>query len=718
MKKLLLFLGVITFSSITTNVAISCSKPVNPDPPTPEVNKEMKDIKEISDELQKMLDAYEWISDESNLQNELDNKFGFGAITVIKQNTKSFENTNQDWLFIGNEDNKDDNNKIYYFGEIILTQVGKIENTKNIFEVQENIKLILNKRTDKSWLENGGKVTELQDDIDNSGIDTKGGIKVVWSPKNNKIIKDETTSYKFIGNGDKYNSFKYEGEIELVHNWTSIQDTAKNISDIKEELYKNVLTARMFDKWTTDELENLIVSNEYDKKNGISVKLKDEAKQEIGNGKTFLHTDKYEIIGNGNPYNEYKYKDSFLINHNWVEGLEEKELSEKITIYEEKNEIKTTENFDFSKIEDDIIFKFGTKESSNKQYIDTIKNSSAFRVTTVLPSNLNSIESVFSLNKNGLIYGIENWNTENILNISKAFYDAQNFNTDISKWDTSKVINMSELFAGANYFAKDISIWNTSAVTDMSGMFKKNIKFNFDLSTKKVINNGLTYEAWNVENVQNMSQMFMDSDFNNGGGWAESNNPLKWNTKRLYSMYQMFSGTTSFNQPLDYFDTLNVSQMSGLFKEAWSFNQDLSKWNTSNVTDMSQMFYSINKNFNSDISKWNTSKVINMSEMFYNAFGFNQDINTKDVEIENSISYTAWNTSNVTNMRKMFSKTRNFDKNINNWNIENVKDFDFFMQESWFDQDISTWIIKKTTSTILMFEGAKISENHKPKILQ
>ena len=55
-------------------------------------------------------------------------------------------------------------------------------------------------------------------------------------------------------------------------------------------------------------------------------------------------------------------------------------------------------------------------------------------------------------------------------------------------------------------------------------------------------------------------------------------------------MSEMFSGAASFNQPLDKWNTSNVTNMSDMFKGAKSFNQPLDKWDVSNVEYMYDIF--------------------------------------------------------------------------------------------------------------------------------
>ena len=63
-----------------------------------------------------------------------------------------------------------------------------------------------------------------------------------------------------------------------------------------------------------------------------------------------------------------------------------------------------------------------------------------------------------------------------------------------------------------------------------------------------------------------------------------------WDTSKVTSMYGLFCGATSFNQPLNKWDVSKVTNMEAMFWGATSFNQPLNKWNVSKVTDMSYMF--------------------------------------------------------------------------------------------------------------------------------
>ena len=116
-----------------------------------------------------------------------------------------------------------------------------------------------------------------------------------------------------------------------------------------------------------------------------------------------------------------------------------------------------------------------------------------------------------------------------------------------------------------------------------------------------------------VSRVTDMSEMFMDSNFNG--------DISKWNVSNVINMSYMFSDS-KFNGDISKWNVSKVEDMEGMFNNS-EFNGDISKWNVSKVKNMSWMF--ANSKFNGDISKWNVSKVENMSNMF-NSSKFNGDI--------------------------------------------------------------------------------------------
>ena len=159
------------------------------------------------------------------------------------------------------------------------------------------------------------------------------------------------------------------------------------------------------------------------------------------------------------------------------------------------------------------------------------------------------------------------------------------------------------------------------------------------------------------------------------------------------SMFNMFNGATSFNQPIGCWDTSKVESMAGMFGGATLFNQPIGSWDTSTVESMSYMFYGASA-FNQPIGSWNTAKVTTMVATFSEAVMFNQDI-------------SGWNTAKVTNMNEMFAQARVFNKPIGSWDTAAVWNMSgMFSGASAFNQPIGGWDVSGATTMEHMFRYA------------
>ena len=159
-------------------------------------------------------------------------------------------------------------------------------------------------------------------------------------------------------------------------------------------------------------------------------------------------------------------------------------------------------------------------------------------------------------------------------------------------------------------------------------------------------------------------------------------------------LFQMFSGATAFNQPINSWNTTNVSSMKLMFSTATAFNQPIHSWNTANVTTMNGMFQAA-RSFNQPLNSWNTGAVTNMSDMFIDATSFNQ-------------SLSSWNTAAVTTMAGMFQGATSFNGDISSWNTAAATTMaGMFQGATAFNRSLSTWITTAVTSMAGMFRGAR-----------
>jgi surface protein len=69
-----------------------------------------------------------------------------------------------------------------------------------------------------------------------------------------------------------------------------------------------------------------------------------------------------------------------------------------------------------------------------------------------------------------------------ITDMSKLFYEMNDFNGNISNWDVSKVTDMRAMFKGCKKFNQPLDDWDVSNVTDMDWMFRECHSFNQNIS--------------------------------------------------------------------------------------------------------------------------------------------------------------------------------------------------------------------------------------------
>src|SRR5690625_190728 len=186
-------------------------------------------------------------------------------------------------------------------------------------------------------------------------------------------------------------------------------------------------------------------------------------------------------------------------------------------------------------------------------------------------SNVENMSEAFRSVKFTSANNLEHWDLSNVTNLKGIFYNATNFNQDISSWDVSNVTNMSEMFYEAKSFNQNLETWDVSNVTNMRSMFMGATVFNQDIG------------SWDVSNVTNMLAMFSDAtEFNQDIG--------SWDVSNVTDLSDMFERATNFNQDIGSWDVSNVERLNWMFYEADSFDQNLGAWNLNNLFIASAMF--------------------------------------------------------------------------------------------------------------------------------
>ena len=263
-------------------------------------------------------------------------------------------------------------------------------------------------------------------------------------------------------------------------------------------------------------------------------------------------------------------------------------------------------------------------------------------------SNVRSMSGMFYGRNNLTSLDLSSFNTSNVRSMSVMFYGCNNLTSlNLSSFNTANVTDMSYMFSFCRLTSLDLSNFNTSNVTDMSYMFSFCKLTSLDLSN------------FNTSNVTDMSSMFW------GCYNLTSLDLSSFNTENVVSMRYMFDTCCSLTSlDLSNFNTANVKTMCSMFNQCSGITRfDLSNFNTANVVNMYGMFRGCSSLTSLDISSFNTSNVTGMSSMFWDCYNLT------------SLNLSRFNTSNVEYMDGMFYGCSNLTSiDLNNFNTTNVKE--------------------------------------------
>ena len=220
-------------------------------------------------------------------------------------------------------------------------------------------------------------------------------------------------------------------------------------------------------------------------------------------------------------------------------------------------------------------YNFG-RLTNNKKNLRSLNIHNISMIPTCFPSNLNVLHhqtTILGSYSGYIFYTSQDLKTAVDLWTSNKDSAIQIYG-NINTWNVENVTDMSSLFINKNSFNDDISNWKVDKVTNMDSMFYNAITFNRNIS------------SWNVDNVTNMKNMFYTA-------YSFNQNISSWNVGKVTNMENMFYGAFEFNKDISSWDVSKVTSMSGMFAQAAKFNQDLSSWNVDMVTNMQSMFYNL-----------------------------------------------------------------------------------------------------------------------------
>ena len=326
------------------------------------------------------------------------------------------------------------------------------------------------------------------------------------------------------------------------------------------------------------------------------------------------------------------------------------------------------------------------------------------------------------------------WDVTQVTNMSNAFKDRTQFDSNISAWDTSNVINMGGMFNYATSFNQPIGNWDVSSVTSMSLMFDMATAFNQPIGD------------WDVSSVTTMSQM-LSVDFNQASAF---NQPIgDWDVSSVTTMSSMFARASDFNQSLENWDVSSVISMGGMFYQSSSFNQSLGSWDISNAITVPSFVNSglTTTNYDSTLIGWAELDVLQQDVTVYAedmTYCLGQDARQSLISnyswefVDDTLVYcqftneniqegvdlwindpstaqgtyghiSIWDVSGVTNMNNLFLYKSSFNGNISEWDVSNVTEMSrMFDGANLFKQDISGWNVSNVTDMSSMFFSANL----------
>jgi surface protein len=167
-------------------------------------------------------------------------------------------------------------------------------------------------------------------------------------------------------------------------------------------------------------------------------------------------------------------------------------------------------------------------------------------VPAALPATVTTLTGAFSSSDRPSFTNLNLWDVSHVTSMSSLFFEASNFNQDITSWDVSSATNTSSMFESAYGFNQPIGNWDVSHVTFFSNMFSGCRNFNQSLAS--------------------------------------------WDVHSAVSLQGMFKSARAFNQDISSWNVSNATNFVEMFFGATSFNQDISDWNVSNATTMTGMF--------------------------------------------------------------------------------------------------------------------------------
>ena len=307
------------------------------------------------------------------------------------------------------------------------------------------------------------------------------------------------------------------------------------------------------------------------------------------------------------------------------------------------------------------------------------------------------------------IEGIENLNTENVMDMSDMFYRCSGLiSLDVTHFNTANVTSMSGMFDGCSgLISLDVTHFNTANVTSMSGMFD---------GCSGLISLDVTH--FNTANVTSMSGMF------DGCSGLISLDVTNFNTTNVTDMSYMFYGCNKLKEIYvsDKFVTDDVISSEYMFMGCSSLSGDID-WKSVKVSN--KTYAKTAGGYFRDKAYDNRPWVKYADGTLTFRCGYKKTLGENEYELNSGKNQPKWETNynNIsqvvfeasfanarpTNCYAWFQKFNKLKQieGIENLNTANVTDMSYMFKNcsNLAELDVTHFITAKVTAMTGMFSG-------------
>ena len=316
---------------------------------------------------------------------------------------------------------------------------------------------------------------------------------------------------------------------------------------------------------------------------------------------------------------------------------------------------------------------------------------------------------------------LNEWETSNVTDMTRMFYNCTNVSVLINEWTTSNVTSLNNAFYSCYYFIDDLSGWDVGNVTDMDSTFMYALSFNGNI------------EGWEVGKVTTMYNMFHTANYFN-------RDLTSWDIENVTQFRSMFTNAQGINRVfkgkwMDLTERLPTASLLGMVGTVYRGDHRLGIGFKNNGANMNSIhkdvlrqnlkLYVINKKaallHYPEISQWNISNIDNFDNLLHSCYAVTLDISGWDVSHVTSMNYTflgnneldidfsSWNVDNVKSFVNTFDGCKYSEiKGVEEWTMQSATNIaSMFAKCHLFNRDVSSWNVTKTTSINGMFSDCK-----------